>query len=309
MSARLSVVIPCYNQGHFLHEAIASVLGSTLADAEVVVVNDGSTDDTLAVARSHGSRVLVVDQANQGLPAARNAGFAAATGNLLLFLDADDRIHPEFLARMVEAAAREPGAAVFCGEWDWVDAAGRLLGNGRVEFPADAYRFLLGGNRMPCHAVVVRRAALAGPAPFDPSLAALEDWDLWLRLARAGRRFVAVPGARVDYRRHAGSMSRDLGRMLRAAREVLRRHRGQHLLARLRGMRAIRYGLFCENVLPACRATGSAALCWLLLRQPEWLGSALLWSLFALCPRLRRWLRVSERPFAAVQAPRPGDAA
>lgn len=307
MTAGVSVVIPCFNHGRFLREAIDSVAGSTLPDAEIVVVDDGSTDDTAAVARSYGARVRLVQQGNRGLSAARNAGIAVAQGRLLHFLDADDRIDPQFLARMAQAADQHPDAAVFCGGWRLVDAANRPFATGSVCFPADPYRFLLGGNPMPCHAVVVRSTAIAAVGPFDESLGALEDWDLWLRLARAGQRFVAVAGASVDYRRHPGSMSRDVGRMLAAARTVLARHRGHHARARWRGMRAIRFGQYCENVLPEVRRSGIGSLGRALLRHPALLESALLHGLFALCPPLRRRLRVSELPFAAGQAAGPGD--
>ncbi len=298
MTARVSVVIPCFDHGRFLRQAVDSVLQSTHENAEVVVVNDGSTDDSLAIARSYGSEVRVVDQPNRGLCAARNAGLAVASGELVNFLDADDRLDPEFLERMVDAAEREPDTAVFCGGWTLMDADDHPLGSGKVSFPDDIYRFLLGGNPMPCHAVVTRRAALGESPPFDESLLSLEDWDLWLRLAAAGHRFSAVPDANVYYRRYEGSMSRDIDGMLAAARQVYRRHRGKHWLARVRGMRAIRFGLYCENVLPKARRAGLRALLAELWRHPTLIESLPLHLIFAVCPPLRRFLGVSEQAFA-----------
>ncbi len=150
---------------------------------------------------------------------------------------------------------------------------------------------------MPCHAVLVRRSALATDRPFDESLASLEDWDLWLKLAAAGRRFLAVPAATVSYRRYEGSMSRDVVRMLASARAVLRKHRGTHLLARWSAMRAIRFGLFCDNVLPLARRTGFAAMLRMLFRHPALIEGWLLYVIFAACPPLRRRMGVLERHF------------
>jgi len=307
MNPEVSIVIPCFNHGKYLREAIDSVARSTFADVEIVVVDDGSTDDTAAIARSYGARVQLIQQTNRGLSAARNAGIGVAKGRLLHFLDADDRIDPQFLARMVQAADQQDDAAVFCGGWRLVDSTNRPFATGSVSLPANTYRFLLGGNPMPCHAAVVRRTAIATVELFDESLAALEDWDLWLRLAGAGHRFVAVPGALVDYRRHPGSMSRDIGRMLAAAHTVLRKHRGHHPTARWRGMRAIRFGQYCENVLPEVRRSGARSICRALLRHPALVESALLYSLFALCPPLRRRLRVSGLPFERDQDGGRGD--
>ncbi|MCR9248213.1 MAG: glycosyltransferase [bacterium] len=301
MAATVSVVIPCYQQAAFLREAIDSVLASTCEGVEVVVVNDGSTDDTQAVAQGFGDRVVLVEQENRGLSSARNAGLARATGAFVNFLDADDRLTPEFLGRMLMAADTNPRAAVLCGGWQLVDANGQVLEQAAADLPAEPYPYLLGGNPLPCHAVVVRREILDNAPPFDESLRALEDWDLWLRLARAGHEFVNVPAAEVIYRRYEGSMSRDVGRMLSAARTVLARHRGRHLGRRLRAMRAIRFGQFCENVLPEARTRGLTALLAGVWRNPSLVESALLYALLRCCPPLRRRLGVSERPFAAAR--------
>src|SRR5256885_924618 len=98
--ALVSVIIPCYRQAQFLPAALDSVLAQTHLDIEPIVVNDGSDDDTDAVARRYGSRISYLRQGNSGLPAARNAGIRKARGKFLLFLDADDLLHPQAVQRL-----------------------------------------------------------------------------------------------------------------------------------------------------------------------------------------------------------------
>jgi glycosyltransferase involved in cell wall biosynthesis len=222
---RCSVIIPCYNQGHFLAKAIESALGQTHADVEVIVVNDGATDSTAAVAASFRSAIKYVEQSNAGLSAARNTGIANASGEFVLFLDADDYLGPGMLEAVLRVARERPDASVFYGGYEFVDVEGKRLA---VHAPptlgmAPLYE-LLRHNPMPCHSVLVRRAALDCLGRFDTSLRACEDWDLWLRMAAAGCIFVAVSQASVMYRRYSDSMSTDQDRMWLATRAVLQRH-------------------------------------------------------------------------------------
>ena len=292
---RFSVVVPCYNQARFLRTAVDSALGQSYAGLEVIVVNDGSTDDTLDVARSYGDRIQLVDQKNRGLAAARNAGLLVSTGEFINFLDSDDWLDPDFLKHQL-AASDGSSASVFVGEWILSDRDESALGHRGVAIPGDAYRFLLRGNPMPCHALTVLRSVVEEVGSFDESLEAYEDWDLWLRLAAAGHSFAAAPEARVFYRRYQGSMSRDTDRMLGAARKVLHKHRGRHWFARLRAAKAIRYGLFCDNVLTPARRVRSESGRWVgwrtaiagVFRHPMFVESALLFALFAAIMPLRR---------------------
>jgi glycosyltransferase involved in cell wall biosynthesis len=105
----VSVIIPCYRQGHLLPEALESVLAQTYPAVEAVVVNDGSPDDTDEVVHRYLPRVRYVRQQNRGLPAARNAGIRASSGQYLLFLDADDLLYPKAVEWLVEAASRPDG--------------------------------------------------------------------------------------------------------------------------------------------------------------------------------------------------------
>src|SRR5437868_12767968 len=101
----VSIIIPCYNQAEFLSEAIDSALAQTYRPIEVLVVNDGSPDETEKVARSYGERIEYISRDNGGLSAARNTGIARARGCYLKFLDSDDQLHPAQIARQVEALA------------------------------------------------------------------------------------------------------------------------------------------------------------------------------------------------------------
>lgn len=239
----VSVVIPCYNQGHLLGAAVQSVLAQTCQPVELIVVDDGSRDQTPEVAAAFGDRVRLIRQPNAGLAAARNAGLARAAGDLVNFLDADDALRPTMLERVLEAAARHPEAAVFYTAVERIDYHGSLLSEEPPRpLPADVFHELLKENLAPCHSVVVRRTALLEAGGFDPQWRACEDWDLWLRLAARGHRFVPVPEARTVYRRYEGSMSRDPIRMGRAAGAVLARHAQRHGFCP-KCLEALRHGL------------------------------------------------------------------
>src|SRR5437660_6526968 len=101
----VSIIIPCYNQAQYLAETIDSALAQTYRPIQVLVVNDGSPDDTEKVARAYGDRIDYIYRENGGLSAARNTGIARATGFYLKFLDSDDQLHPEQIARQMDALA------------------------------------------------------------------------------------------------------------------------------------------------------------------------------------------------------------
>jgi glycosyltransferase involved in cell wall biosynthesis len=218
----VSVVIPAFNHARFLAACVESALGQTLAAAEVIVVDDGSTDETQSVLERFGSRVRVLRQPNRGVSAARNAGAAASRGELIAFLDADD----EWLPRKLEAqAARlqaEPDLGlVHCGIVE-IGPDGEELGvrldglEGRVAQEMMLFRrgVILGGGS----AAVVPRAVLEETGGFDESLSTSADWDLHHRIAR--RRAVGfVREALVRYRIHGGNMHADVSR---TAREMMR---------------------------------------------------------------------------------------
>ena len=222
--SRVSIVIPCYNQARFLADAIASALEQTGPDVEVVVVNDGSTDGSAAVAARYPVRLVA--QRNHGLSAARNAGLRASTGALVIFLDADDRLRPGAADAAVRALEAFPGAMIAVGRCVLIDEHGRSLPAPSLPpVRSDCYVELLRHNCIWTPAMAAyRRDVFAHVGGFDPQVNPAADYDMYLRVAR---RFPLAPHDTVvvEYRQHAGSMSRDAARMLDATLAVLRRQR------------------------------------------------------------------------------------
>ena len=206
----VSVVLATYNQAHWLGETIESVRAQTYADWELVVADDGSTDDTADVlagfARDH--RIRCVAGAHAERAAARNRAIAASTGELVAFLDADDTWHPEKLARQVAALAAAPEAGACYALARFVDGSGRPLAVRKPPRALSGLLFprLVRGNFIILASMMVRRRCLEAVGVFDATLPVFgcEDWDLWLRLARRYA-VVAVDEELVRYRVHEGN--------------------------------------------------------------------------------------------------------
>lgn len=216
----ISVIIPCYNQGHFLGEAINSALSQTHPNIEIIVVDDGSTDNTAEVAASYGVRC--VRQENQGLGPARNSGLREARGNYLVFLDADDRLHPRAIETSLKELKLDPDAAFVYGRCQLIAADGSFLSPSRhPHIESDHYLNLLKlGNFMPNPAAFVfRRAPLEAVGGFRPPLGT-EDYDMLLRLTRlySSRSHKEVVA---DYRQHEESLTQKPTLMSESTRSVL----------------------------------------------------------------------------------------
>ena len=202
---RVSVLIPCYNHGEFLDEAVNSVLAQTCTDFEVVIVDDGSTEaatrDRLAEFERPKTRLVCAPHAE--LAAARNRALAESIGRYVCALDADDRLDPSFLEKTVAVLEREPSVA-------FVSAWLRAFGDETWEWKPERCDLaaLLAENTVLTTALV-RRDAIEAVGGYDGSMPQQgdEDWDLWLTLAERGYRGVIVPEVLFYYRRRAGSMS------------------------------------------------------------------------------------------------------
>ncbi len=219
---RVSVVIPCYNHAQFLAEAIESVLAQSYSNFEIIVVDDGSTDDTAEVVRRY-SVVCYVYQENAGLSSARNTGLRESRGEFLVFLDADDRLLPEALEIGVSCLRQHPECAFASGHCRLIVVDGSLLAKPeQLNVARDHYLELLRGNYIWCPgSVIYKRSTFNIVKGFDTSLRAAEDYDLYLRITRDSpvfchNQFVA------DYRLHGSSMSTDYSLMLRETLKVLR---------------------------------------------------------------------------------------
>lgn len=221
----VSVVVPCFNQAHFLRDAVTSVLAQTYAHFEILVIDDGSTDNTAAVAAGFPG-VRCVQQANQGLAAARNAGIRETTGTLLVFLDADDRLLPGALQAGIDSLREHRDCAFVWGRHRYIDGEGHTLQDGAIgSAEGDAYAALLRENIIGMHgSVMYRRSVFEAVRGFDVKLPAAEDYDLYLRIASqfpvAGHDQLVA-----EYRQHGSNMTRDRGLLRRAAIDVLRRQR------------------------------------------------------------------------------------
>jgi glycosyltransferase involved in cell wall biosynthesis len=220
----VSIVIPCYNHAHFLSEAIRSAVNQSWPQCEVIVVDDGSTDQSGAVARQFAG-VTVLRQRNRGLAAARNAGLEASHGDIVIFLDADDRLWPDAARLAVKAFEAQPLAAMVFGGCRVIDEAGAPTQSHVLDVRTRDYEELLRDNCIWTPAMVAfRRSVLDIVGAFDEHNSPAADYDLYLRVSRD---FPAVShdATVVDYRRHAGNMSRDPVLMLEATLTVLRAQR------------------------------------------------------------------------------------
>jgi glycosyltransferase involved in cell wall biosynthesis len=218
---RVSAIIPCYNYGKYLARAIDSILAQTYAVSEILVIDDGSSDNTHEIAASFGNRVRYIFQQNAGRAAARNHGIHEATGDWIALLDADDWWLPNKIELQAQALAARPDAVVVytsvrcqhpdggTNEWPATDPS-RL-------WPALRYANCITGS---ASAALIRRDVLLAEGGFDESLRECEDWDCWVRLARKYP-FAAAPDAVTVLMMWPGSASTQNDRMLANTKKLM----------------------------------------------------------------------------------------
>jgi glycosyltransferase involved in cell wall biosynthesis len=233
----VSVVIPCYNHGRFLSEAIESVLRQEYRPFEIVVIDDGSTDHTAQVAARYPS-VQYCYQTNAGLAAARNTGISKSRGSYILFLDADDLLCAGALGSAVDVILENPGCGFVYGDFRVIDKNGAALDTfDRPSDHRDDYLGLFEGNHIAmCATVLYPRHVLEQVGEFRAEFRAAEDYDLYFRIARLFpyKRHGAVMA---EYRRHDDNMSVDAALMLRSTLSVVRAQR-EHVVAEVSHRRA-----------------------------------------------------------------------
>ncbi len=218
----VSVVIPCRNHAQYLRAALASVRAQDAGSVETIVIDDGSTDDTAAVASRAGATVL--RQAGLGVNAARNAGLRHASSAYVVFLDADDELESQALVTGIDVLERHPDAWMAARFCQLIDEEGRPLPtNVTVPASTDLYAEWLQRNLVwTPGAAVFRRAPLLALGGFPLAGGAASDYAVYLQMARLGR-VVFDPRFAVRYRQHDTNMSRDPVHMLQAVLGVLRR--------------------------------------------------------------------------------------
>ena len=215
---KVSVVVPAYNVARYVGECLASVRAQTLADWECIVVDDGSTDGTAQCVRAErDTRVRLIDQPNQGVSSARNAGLRAASGEYVLFLDADDRLHPSALARLAAALDEHRGAVAAYGTmWSIFEDGSAypqksLRRRARHFASGDLLERMIRENFLLVGTTLVRAATARTLGGFRPELRLGEDWEFWCRLAACGElRFIGAEPEVAYLRMRTSSSSRRL---------------------------------------------------------------------------------------------------
>ena len=198
MDPLVSIIIPCFNQGHYLEEALASLSHCEQDLFEVIIINDGSTDEyTNSYTRKLSeSGYHVVFQANKGLAGARNAGIALAKGEYILPLDADNKILPEYLTMGIEILKAQPNVAVVYGDANYF---GERQGIWKVgEF--NLQKLMLYNYIDAC--AIIRKSVFDKLGLYDPYMKkqGMEDWDLWLRIGFSGSQFHYIEKPLFEYR-------------------------------------------------------------------------------------------------------------
>lgn len=180
----VSVIIPTFNRAWTLSSAIDSVLAQSFQDFELIIVDDGSTDNTNALLTQYGDTIQVLPQANRGVSAARNRGIHAARGRLIAFLDSDDEWMPEKLAVQVEFFKQNPTLQICQTEEIWIRKGQHVNPKKRHKKPAgDIFKPSLHLCLVSPSAVMLRRALFERVGFFDEALPACEDYDMWLRIS------------------------------------------------------------------------------------------------------------------------------
>lgn len=225
----ISVVVPVFNGAAWIGATLDSLMHQEFGAWEAVVVNDGSTDDTVKLVEEYASRdvrIRLVSKANGGVSSARNTGTEAARYPWLLYLDGDDLLSPRYLLNVAWGLASNPAAIGAVTTWVRLLPDGRLFNEKAPEHYDDLFEIAARYCPFAVHACVVQRDLVLRVGGWDTSLVTCEDWDLWARLARTGGDFVPVSDALAVYRSRASSASYDGRRMLTDGIEVLGRTHG-----------------------------------------------------------------------------------
>jgi glycosyltransferase involved in cell wall biosynthesis len=246
MMPRVSVIVPAYNAATYLPHAIDSVVSQTFASWEIIITDDGSTDNTRAIVDSYrrtlGDKLQYTYQPNRGLPAARNTGMRGARGEFIALLDADDVWLPHRLERGVQAMDSAPETGLVHGRVRRIDAQGSVIG----ELPVDP-RYLSGRiahyiytrrAHIICPTVLFRKRCLDTAGWFDEGMRATEDRDLWFRIA-SHEQVTYIDEVLAHYRLSPSSMTADLDRLLNGQLYFIGKHYRSGACTRLEHLQAL----------------------------------------------------------------------
>lgn len=228
----VDIIIPSYNSRQWVCDSIESVLKQTYDNIQIIVVDDGSTDGTgELLKKKYAGRIQYVSQANSGLSGARNTGILHANGEFIQFLDADDTLHPDKLRLQVEVLMSNPAYSIVYSDFEYFsDEEPKKTWPSLQAYKvkchnSDVLFSFLSGNFIVCHAALIRKKALLNVGMFDESLRACEDFDLWIRFAALGHKFVYLDHVLAYYRQHDSSMSRSRVRQVESTLQVHKRIR------------------------------------------------------------------------------------
>ncbi len=221
----VTIVTPCFNSGRFLKQAIQSVLEQDYPRIEYLVVDGGSTDETLAILEEQMGRVRFISASDRGTADAVNRGFEMTQGDILAWLNADDYYLPGAVRAAVESLEADPGAGAVYAEAQWVDESGNILGPYPTVQPYDPA--MLSRECSICQPTCFfRRSAYEAIGGLDISLRTVFDYDLWIRMGRSYR-FISIPICSATSRMHSENLSlsqRDL--VFQESIRLLKRHSG-----------------------------------------------------------------------------------
>lgn len=207
--AKISVIIPCYNQEEYIGEAIESVLSQTFNDFEVIIVNDGSTDKSLNIIKKYVDKysfIHLIDQNNQGVIASRNTAINMAQGKYIYPLDADDKIAPNCLEKLYQSMINNKGDVIYCD--------GNYLGNktGKIIYLKPTKLNMSIGNRVIASALY-RKSDWERYDGYDEIMnKGLEDWEFWLNFVEENKRFYKVDEPLFFYRISASSRNQSISK-------------------------------------------------------------------------------------------------
>jgi glycosyltransferase involved in cell wall biosynthesis len=227
MTPVISIIIPCYNQGNYLEEALQSIYQYSNKDVyEIIIVNDGSTDSaTIAILKQLAAKgYKIINQANKGLGAARNAGINAAAGKYILPLDCDNKIRPEYISEGIKLLDENPQLDVVYANAEYFGEKTGVWESGEFNLQ----RLMLENFIDAC--AIFRKSTWEKLGGYDEKMPVMgyEDWDLWLRIAFQNGKFKYINKVMFDYRYSAKSMIRSIQKdKLSAVYEYLdRKHTG-----------------------------------------------------------------------------------
>jgi len=229
-----SIIIPCYEQGRFLPDAVRSALSQTVPDVEVIVIDDGSSEDVLSGLGplAEDGRVTLIRQENRGLPLSRNRGLELSHGRYVSFLDSDDWLAPTFIEQLSKALQKDDRVGMaYCDVKEVFEGQGRHMeregsysvGRSRTVTSGDILGSLLCGGYFPPNAVLVPREVLEKAGGFAADLGGHTDYDLWLRISAMNYRAEFVEVRLAFYRIHGSNMSFRKRHMEETRRKALQR--------------------------------------------------------------------------------------